>query len=117
MLPTISMHTSNLIELGGLSLVVSPSESDNSYQLLYSDLCDLNVPNNANDCFTHSAFTVMVIHVQAQLLDMNAPMQCIICGENHKFDNCAILKNTEFLKLHYISFCQQLHHEAQECFC
>ena len=54
----------------------------------------------------------MVNHVQAQPVDTNAPMQCIICGENHKFDNCSVLKNTDFLKLHYIRFCQQLHHEA-----
>ena len=33
----------NLIKLE-LSLIVSPSESDDSYQLLYSDLRDLNVP-------------------------------------------------------------------------
>ena len=97
-----------------LSPVVSPSESDDSYQLLYSDLRDLDVPNDANDYFTHSTFTAMVNHVQAQLLNMNAPMQCIVCGANHKFDNCAVLKNTEFLKSHYICFCQQLHCDAQE---
>jgi hypothetical protein len=82
--------------------------------MLYSDLHALNVPDNANDHFTHSTFTAMVNCVQAQPLDMTAPMQCIVCGANHRFDNCAVLQNMEFLKSHYICFCQQLHCNACE---
>jgi hypothetical protein len=95
-----------------LSLIVSLPESDDSYQLLYCELHDMDVPADAHDQYTHATFQAMVNHVQTQPLDTNATMQCIICGENHQFNNCAILQNTEFLKSHYIHFCSQLHHEA-----
>jgi hypothetical protein len=72
----------------------------------------MDIPADAHDQYTHATFQVMVNCVQTQLLDTNATMQCIICGENHQFNNCAILQNTKFLKSHYIHFCSQLCHEA-----
>ena len=30
-----------------------------------------------------------------------------VCGGTHRFDGCEILKNTEFLRGHYIRYCQQ----------
>ena len=105
-------HTPVNCIASALSLIVSLPESDDSYQSLYRELHDMDVPVDAHDQYTHATFQVMVNHVQTQPLDTNATMQCIICGENHQFDNCAILQNTEFLKSHYIHFCSQLHHEA-----
>jgi hypothetical protein len=38
---------------------------------------------------------------------------CIVCGDTHRFDAaCPILKNTEFLCLHYIHYCQHLKRDA-----
>lgn len=37
---------------------------------------------------------------------------CICCGEQHTFDNCDILQNVDFLRGHYVRFCQQLKRDA-----
>jgi len=37
---------------------------------------------------------------------------CIVCNKEHKFEACPILANTEFLRGHYIRFCQHLRREA-----
>ena len=37
---------------------------------------------------------------------------CIVCGETHRFDACPILKNTDFLRSHYIRYCQHLKRDA-----
>ena len=91
---------------------LSLTDSDDSYQSLYSELRDMDVPDAPDARFTHAAFTAMINRVQSQPLDANAPMQCIVCGQNHRFDSCEVLKDTDFLKSHYIRFCQQLRREA-----
>ncbi|KAG7369945.1 reverse transcriptase RNA-dependent DNA polymerase [Nitzschia inconspicua] len=40
---------------------------------------------------------------------------CIICNDNHRFDACPVLANTDFLRSHYICSCQHLRREAQAC--
>ena len=37
---------------------------------------------------------------------------CIVCGEDHRFADCKVLQNTDFLRQHYIRFCQQIRREA-----
>lgn len=34
--------------------------------------------------------------------------ECIVCGEEHTFDQCPRLKDLDFLQGHYIRFCQQI---------
>ena len=41
------------------------------------------------------------------------PLQCIVCNGMHRFDKCEVLQNTDFLRGHYIRFCQQLRREMQ----
>jgi hypothetical protein len=33
---------------------------------------------------------------------------CLVCGGNHRFDDCAVSKNNEYLKNHHIKFCSFL---------
>jgi hypothetical protein len=35
-----------------------------------------------------------------------------VCGETHRFDACPVLKNTDFLRSHYIRYCQHLKRDA-----
>jgi hypothetical protein len=39
--------------------------------------------------------------------------QCLVCGGDHKFDDCPVLANTTFLRDHYIRSCQYFRREAQ----
>ena len=45
--------------------------------------------------------------------NLNEPLPCVVCDGNHRFDKCEVLQNTDFLKAHYIRFCQQLRREMQ----
>ena len=39
---------------------------------------------------------------------------CLVCRESHNFDNCSVLKNTEFLRNHCIATCRALRkHNAE----
>ena len=38
----------------------------------------------------------------------SATQPCIVCDGQHRFDSCEVLKNTDFLRGHYIWYCQQL---------
>ena len=38
----------------------------------------------------------------------NPARNCLICGEQHTFDNCPVLNNAAFLRNHFIRFCQFL---------
>lgn len=41
-----------------------------------------------------------------------ATSPCIVCGGDHRFAECDVLKNNAFLRDHYIRYCQQLRREA-----
>ena len=37
---------------------------------------------------------------------------CIVCGEKHRFDKCPILGNTDFLRAHYVRYCQMIKRDS-----
>ncbi len=37
---------------------------------------------------------------------------CIVCGQEHAFDGCPVLQDSQFLRDHYIRYCQQVRREA-----
>ncbi len=40
------------------------------------------------------------------------PQECLVCNENHKFEDCKTLQNTEFLRSHFIRWCAFKKREA-----
>lgn len=38
---------------------------------------------------------------------------CIVCGGRHTFSDCGVLGDHEYLKSHYIGFCQQMRRESE----
>ena len=72
---------------------------------------DLEVPNDLESLRLHAIYVAAINAVQASN-DHNAPAICIVCGGIHRFDSCDVLKNTDFLRGHYIRYCQQLRRDT-----
>ena len=82
---------------------------------LFSDtvqeLLTLDVPDDPESTRVHSLYARALYAIQAST-NHNAPTNCIVCGGTHRFDGCDVLKNTEFLRSHYIRYCQQVRRDA-----
>ena len=85
-------------------------EGDEESSLLDS-VYDIEVPNNRDARKVHHLYTA-AIHRIAQSGNSDS-MKCIVCGGEHRFEGCPVLNNTEFLRSHYIRFCQQLRCDSQ----
>ena len=78
---------------------------------IFEGVHDLEVPNDLESLRLHAIYVAAINAVQASN-DRNAPAICIVCGGIHRFDNCDVLKNTDFLRGHYIRYCQQLRRDT-----
>ena len=86
------------------------------------ELCDLadevynvELPEDptADDREIYHLYAAKVHRISADT-NLAATQPCIVCGGTHRFDKCNVLKNTDFLRNHYIRFCQQLRREGSE---
>jgi hypothetical protein len=75
------------------------------------DLYDIDVPNTDEDREVFHVYCASVYRINAQP-DTARDTTCIVCGQAHRFDKCNVLANTEFLRGHYIRYCQQLRRDA-----
>ena len=75
------------------------------------ELLTLDVPDDPESTRVHSLYARALYAIQAST-NHNAPANCIVCGGTHRFDGCDVLKNTEFLRSHYIRYCQQIRRDA-----
>jgi len=83
--------------------------SDDSLDTLSREIDEIEIPpNDADARAVHSLYKAAVFALQAS----SPPTSCIVCGGQHRFEACEVLLNTEFLKSHYIRYCQQLRREA-----
>ena len=91
---------------------LSITDSEDSLDHVYSDIRAMDNVDDPTDRFTLNAFSAMINRVQTQAVDPSTSLSCIVCGENHRFDKCDVLNNHEFLKSHYIRYCQQIRRDA-----
>jgi hypothetical protein len=75
------------------------------------DLSAIHVPNNDEGREVFHVYCASVYRINAQP-ETARDTTCIVCGQSHRFDKCDILANTEFLRGHYIRYCQQLRRNA-----
>lgn len=75
------------------------------------DLQSIAVPNDVDSQETYHRYCISVHRLSAQPRT-TGPISCIVCGAEHMFDKCDVLNNTEFLRSHYIRYCQQLRRDA-----
>ena len=67
----------------------------------------LETPEDLKEAIIHDWFCFTVTQAKQDPKKAFAG-DCIVCRKQHTFDDCPILKDHEFLKNHYIQFCQLL---------
>jgi hypothetical protein len=86
-------------------LVNSPSDSDGTADPADRHVMALGllVPTADADLETDQKYRAAVYAFSQRSAGITSP--CLVCGGNHRFDDCAVLKNIEYLKDHNIKFC------------
>ena len=80
----------------------SELDPDAELNALYEDAAALE-PSTDEEKQLHQLYKVSILAVHKA-----APRNCLICNEPHTFDACPVLNNTQFLRNHFIRFCQFL---------
>ena len=89
----------------------SSDESEDSIETLTSEIYDMEIPTDDNARSLYHVYSACVHRIKAE--PTNTYIQpCIVCGGNHRFEACTVLNNTEFLKQHYIRYCQQIRRDS-----
>jgi hypothetical protein len=79
-------------------------------QELHNELGDMDIPADVESLRVHALCAAAIRRVGAE--NVNSPQQCIVCNGHHRFDQCEVLNNTNFLRSHCIRFCQQVRRDA-----
>lgn len=91
-----------------LSAIRTSGDGEATTEQLLEEAVGLEVPNGLEERRLHAVYCTVINAIQAT----EDERLCIVCGGKHRFDGCEVLKNTDFLKSHYIRYCQQLRREA-----
>lgn len=87
---------------------LAATSTDDSLDQFASELLTMEVPDDPEARKVHTLYAASLYRI-----DASKPNQkCIVCGGQHVFDGCEILKNTDFLRGHYIRYCQQIRRDA-----
>jgi hypothetical protein len=79
-----------------------PSTFTNENGELIQELMSIEVPEDKANDYTQYCVAVNQISQSPDKFSGD----CMICRSQHSFDNCPVLKDSEFLRSHYIKFCQ-----------
>ena len=71
------------------------------------EMMGLDMPEDSKEAIIHDRFCFAISQAKEDPKKVFVG-DCIVCRKQHTFDNCPILKDHEFLKNHYIQFCQLL---------
>jgi len=93
----------------------TPDLQENSSEDTVDSLCgkaqSLQVPEDYDSKKLHHVYTACVYQLASAPQQVNQ-FPCICCGGQHMFDQCPVLQNSDFLRSHYIRYCQQVRKEA-----
>jgi hypothetical protein len=87
--------------------VTPDAASDAALTALYS----ITAPTAHSDLDLYYRYCASVHRLHADPAQINNST-CLVCGATHRFDSCPVLANTEFLRSHYIRYCQWLRRDA-----
>ncbi len=94
-----------------LDSTATDDSGDDPFSDLIEDMYDIEVPLD-DDAIAMYHHYGACIHMIKNDVNRASLQPCIVCGGDHQFSDCRVLKNTEFLKQHYIRYCQQIRREA-----
>jgi hypothetical protein len=87
--------------------IVDPATTSPHLASLFS----IQAPPTSSDQATYHSYCASVYRLHADPAQAQANL-CLVCGASHRFDSCPVLQNTEFLRSHYIRYCQHLKRDA-----
>jgi len=81
-----------------------------NYEEACLNLMTIDIPDTEDASKSLTVFDSYRRAVNAIKNDTNAAFgqHCIVCKAQHRFENCPVLNDHEFLKKHYIRFCQNV---------
>ena len=88
----------------------SAPEDACDFDYAVADVCGIEVPEGQWETYDQYRVAVNSIRRNPELAD--SP-NCIVCGDNHRFAQCPILNNADFLRQHYIRYCQLCNRDRQ----
>ena len=89
----------------------SGNEPDSIIDDALAELSGVKVPDDKEDQDLFDKY-VHAIQSMPDRPDSTFSGTCVVCGGSHNFDNCAVLRNKDFLRGHYIRFCTMLRKNA-----
>ena len=90
--------------MNALAQLPSQHVSPVSTEPILASLNQISVPT---DHESHALYDRYCYQVTTQPTTSFLP-SCIVCGEAHRFVKCKVLLDTDFLRSHYIRYCQFL---------
>jgi len=87
-----------------------------NYEEAWVNLLQIEVPDRdytPNNMFTYDSYCRAVLAIKDNPSAAYA-QHCIVCRGQHRFENCPTLNNHDFLKQHYIQFCQNVRQDQAE---
>jgi len=91
-------------------LAAAESEASDPMQELHNELVNMETPADIDSLCAHVLCAAAIRCVGTD--NVNSPPHCIVCNGHHRFDQCKVPNNTNFLRLHCIRFCQQVCQDA-----
>ena len=87
-----------------------------SYDEAFVNLIQIEIPDTESTPNNMHAFDLYCKAVFAISRDPNIAydQRCIVCRGQHRFENCTTLNDHDFLKQHYIRFCQNVRRDQAE---
>ena len=87
------------------------SADSDDFASLTQEIYDMEVPEDDDAREMFHVYSACIHRIKTQP-NVAGQQPCIVCGGNHRFDGCDVLSNVDFLRQHYIRWCQQLRREA-----
>eukprot|EP00980_Cylindrotheca_fusiformis_P000503 scaffold121_cov92-Cylindrotheca_fusiformis.AAC.1 len=76
-----------------------------------AELDSIEVPDDRDSKTMFHKYCVSVNQIQTSPKSAESS-RCIVCNGNHRFADCPVLANQDFLRAHYVRYCQQLRRDA-----
>ena len=81
-----------------------------SYEDAAVNLLEVEIPDDEHALHNFELFNNYRQAINAIKSNSNAAYEtrCIVCNGQHRFENCDVLNNADFLRQHYIRYCQNV---------
>ena len=85
-------------------------DAKSSYEDAAVNLLEVEIPDDEHAVHNFELFNNYRQAVNAIKSNNNAAYEarCIVCNGQHRFENCDVLNNADFLRQHYIRYCQNV---------